>query len=360
MPSDPLTKLYTLILTITTTKLSLFFEDPQQKLSSKIVSWSELITIMHNTDIRQTSDQHLFEAESIGNISWDLFSIDQDGYVMGNSSRGVFIKISSKWMSFISYEPYRGPLTINLGGVDKVLQGLIRGMSLRIASGKLVFPDAGIEISVQDSEIWGSQSPRGLPLPESERSERLVYLAKRIMDNKKEAGLAPLLPILLRFSSPHRLEAKDLSPFQEKILHLQREIISTAQPPSAEIVISLLGYGSGLTPSGDDFVIGLLLALNRWQDVLFPTYRFQKLNSQVIDDAYQKTTTLSANLIECATLGLADERLIDALDWLMGENSPESPPVEGILGWGDSSGIDVFTGFVVALTIPGNPTQSET
>lgn len=277
---------------------------------------------------------------------------------MGNSSRGIFIKTSSKWMSFISSEPYRGPLTINLPGVEKALQNLTRGMSLRIASGKLVFPDAGIEISIQNSLVWHPQSPTALPHPETERSERLVYLAKRIMDNKNKAGLAPLLPSLLKFSSPDQSAAQTLSPFQEKILHLQRELISTSQPPSAITVISLLGYGTGLTPSGDDFVIGLLLALNRWHDLLFPTYDFQKLNRQVIDNAYQKTTTLSANLIECATLGLADERLIDALDWLMGENSPESHPVEGILGWGESSGIDVFTGFVASLSIPGDVTQS--
>jgi len=186
----------------------------------------------------------------------------------------------------------------------------------------------------------------------------MVHLAKRIKDDKNEAGLAPLLPILLQFSSPHRPTAQALSPFQENILHLQRELISTSRPPSDEIVTDLLGYGTGLTPSGDDFVIGLLLAFNRWQDMLFPSYNCEKLNRQVIDNAYQKTTTLSANLIECATMGLADERLVNALDWLMGENSPESPPVEGILGWGDSSGIDVFTGFVVALSHPWDLTQS--
>jgi hypothetical protein len=125
----------------------------------------------------------------------------------------------------------------------------------------------------------------------------------------------------------------------------------TTRLPTSNSVISLLGAGDGLTPSGDDFVIGLLLTLKRWGNLLLPGQDLQTLTKTVVDAAYKKTTLLSANLIECAALGQADERLIAALDWLMSDISQESSCLDEMLGWGNSSGSDVFVGFVVGLSL---------
>ncbi|MBM3146084.1 MAG: DUF2877 domain-containing protein, partial [Chloroflexi bacterium] len=71
-------------------------------------------------------------------------------------------------------------------------------------------------------------------------------------------------------------------------------------------------------------------------------------NEQVIQAAYAKTTTLSANLIECAAQGLADERLIAALDYLMAGLGDEREMIHGLLDWGSSSGVDALVGMLVA------------
>jgi hypothetical protein len=83
---------------------------------------------------------------------------------------------------------------------------------------------------------------------------------------------------------------------------------------------------------------------------LFPGYDPRKLNSQIVASAYSKTSTLSANLIECAAHGQADERLIEALDWLMSGITPDHSSLEKLLRWGKTSGVDVFVGFVFALS----------
>ncbi|MFN2177092.1 MAG: DUF2877 domain-containing protein, partial [Anaerolineales bacterium] len=65
-----------------------------------------------------------------------------------------------------------------------------------------------------------------------------------------------------------------------------------------------------------------------------------------------KTTTLSANLIECAASGLADERLINALDWIKcGSSHKVRTLIDGLLGWGNTSGISAYIGFLFALNI---------
>ena len=92
------------------------------------------------------------------------------------------------------------------------------------------------------------------------------------------------------------------------------------------------------------------MVLNRWKEVIFDGQDLDRLNQQVVEAAYRKTTTLSANLIECAALGLADERLIEALDWLVSGSEQEPTHLDEMLDWGSSSGIDVFVGYVVALS----------
>ncbi|MEK7786367.1 MAG: DUF2877 domain-containing protein, partial [Chloroflexota bacterium] len=104
------------------------------------------------------------------------------------------------------------------------------------------------------------------------------------------------------------------------------------------------------TPSGDDVVAGLLLALDRWRPVLWPGGDLGRLNALVVEAAYKATTTLSANLIECAAQGESDERLVTALDSIVTGQPAASECAPLLLGWGNSSGADALVGMTLALT----------
>jgi hypothetical protein len=304
---------------------------------------------MNHAHHKPGSNRGYFEAESIGNLAFDSLATDQGGSVLGLTSRGIFIKTENKWLNFLSFESFRGPLTINLPMSGDSILPIRREMKLRITARQIVFPDADLVISVQNPVVWKPQPPSGPPLPESERRQRLISSAKQIIADKMGAGLAAMLPRLLNFSSRSDLPTQDFSALHADILHLQSEMNSSSHLPPSASLISLLGSGSGLTPSGDDLVSGVLLALNRWVDVIFDGQDLDRLNQQVVEAAYRKTTTLSANLIECAALGLADERLIEALDWLVSGREQETTHIDEMLDWGSSSGMDAFVGYVIAL-----------
>lgn len=298
------------------------------------------------------SNLRLIEAASIGNIAFDSLCEDQDAYVFGRTSRGIFIRTPTRWLNYISLEPFRSPLTITLPDSDISFSHLSKGMHVQISSKQLIFPDANLVISAQRSALWKPSSPNAPTSPVYERQTRLIESSEMVLKKRGETGLAPLLSELLDIPSPHHLSKNDLSPLHKAIIHLQEHLITNQTLPSARSITDLLGQGSGLTPSSDDFVIGFLLALNRWKPSHLPAKSLQKLNRFVVDAAYEKTTTLSANLIECATLGLADERLIEALDWLMVGTAQDSQPIEDLLTWGSSSGVEVFVGYVTAISSP--------
>jgi hypothetical protein len=118
----------------------------------------------------------------------------------------------------------------------------------------------------------------------------------------------------------------------------------------ADQMASLLGLGDGLTPAGDDLILGLLLILNRWGGVLAPGFDVRPLNRAAIDQARQKTTALSQSLIACAALGQADERLLLALDGIMTDQTDPPACAAQLAGWGSSSGAAALAGMGVGLS----------
>lgn len=299
----------------------------------------------------KTSNSHWFRAISIGYIASEILTGDQKASVLGTTSRGIFLETSGKWLIFISLERFRSPLTITLNGAHAPLQHIIPGMPLLVDSRGLYFPDVNVTIVTQTSKVWLPTAAKTAPIAKSERLAKLTSCAKTILNYKPNIGLGRFLPSLLRITGTKIPNDQDLSQVHIDMLRLQKHLTDKELFPFIVVASSILGTGPGLTPSSDDFVIGLLLALNRWRGVLWPGRDLIHVNHQMVEVAYKKTTTLSANLIECATLGQGDERLINAVDYLMGESYKESEVVAELLGWGHSSGVDAFVGMAVALSV---------
>jgi hypothetical protein len=129
---------------------------------------------------------------------------------------------------------------------------------------------------------------------------------------------------------------------------LQRQLKHQAIQATLPILKKLLGRGTGLTPLGDDILIGFMATINRWKDELVPEDNVQAWNRTLITAAYHKTTTISANLIECAAKGQSDERLIAAIDCIMGGESHPQKMATQLIGWGQSSGLGALVGMSLA------------
>jgi len=303
----------------------------------------------------KNSNQHVCKARNIGSIASEILSKDQDALVFGITSKGVYVKTSSRWLVFLSFDPFRGPLTITLDEVSSTLQLLGAGRPVHLTSQSISIPDVDIIISITGSQVWQPADPSPIQLDNPERHQILVRVANEVISNevfikKTGVGLGGYLPLILGSPNAHpppRLVNNiDWGDVQQLGYYLRnREAL-----PLAKLLSDILGAGPGLTPSADDFVIGLLLSLNRWQKPFWSADSLRSLNDQLVKAAYLKTTTLSANLIECATLGWADERLINALDLLVTGIAREPEIVAHLLGWGHSSGVDAFVGMAVSLT----------
>ena len=288
-------------------------------------------------------------AKYIGTIAKQKLMLEQAGAVSGITSRGIFLHLKSGWVIFLSSEEYKGPLTINLQGDPQGLQALEPGTPVQIQAGRLHFSAAGLTIHTSEAAQWETPPKPLTMLSAEKRKMQLISLARQVLVARKADGLCALLAMLLDLPNDFGNSDHIKVQITHEIKHLQQAIVSHQAAEVTTALEPFLGLGAGLTPSGDDLAIGLLLALNRWGKLLKPALEIEELNRFVVQIAYSRTTTLGANLIECATLGQADERLISALDGLLSGQPGLDICAANLLAWGNSSGCDALVGMALAI-----------
>jgi hypothetical protein len=114
---------------------------------------------------------------------------------------------------------------------------------------------------------------------------------------------------------------------------------------SANAVASLIGLGPGLTPSGDDFLMGALALL----DAVGQTRIHAALAQAVTDAAPALTSPLSACFLRAAAAGHVGEGLYDAVASVLGGNVDAA--VAAAHRVGHTSGWDMLAGVATTLRI---------
>jgi hypothetical protein len=262
---------------------------------------------------------------SLGSIARQALTQAQAASVWGISSHGIFLHLSSGRVIFLSFDPFKGPLTLNSTLRPALFEGLRPGLTVRIGSDRLTFDTLGLEVDLDQAEIWSAPT-RITPAPAdlAGRFDRLQAL------NQKVLAVRPN-------STPFDLLSDSLGPAGMDFLQISAHLEK------------YLGLGEGLTPSGDDLAIGYLLALNRWGGLLYPELDVREINRSLWQAAFRKTNTLSANLIECASLGQADERLLLALDGILTGEPGADACAAALLSWGHTSGAAALAGMALAI-----------
>ncbi len=150
----------------------------------------------------------------------------------------------------------------------------------------------------------------------------------------QDIPVAAALPVLARLSPPRRLPAS-IAPFTGRLIEALRSGTPQALRDPA---LALLGRGPGLTPSGDDYLCGLLLAAQvaraSWLRPL----------SAALADAHNRTTFVSASLLTHAVRGHCIPQAADLLRATTEAGSVPAAPLAGLLSVGHSSGSDLLHG----------------
>ena len=126
---------------------------------------------------------------------------------------------------------------------------------------------------------------------------------------------------------------------------------------AASSVRALIGLGAGLTPSGDDLLVGYLAGL--WCSVLDKRERVKFVGSlgKAVIRLSCRTNNISRTYLYHASRGQVSSRLAELAETICrGENSDRlTSTIESALRVGHTSGMDAITGLLLGLVTWVNP-----
>jgi hypothetical protein len=291
------------------------------------------------------SDTPLTPAQSLGPWAARIIHQHDHGKVIGVTSRGVFLAVEQEQILFLSGEIYEGPLTINLADRLDFRTLINLGDTCDLSPEKISFQKCRVTIP-QGTPIW---RPAPIVFPKDTWSEVLKRgwcLAAELIKTTQDGLFSSFLKAVTRLSEEDRLNQPFVGNYLWTHLPGYRE---DQLGDFARILLGLIGRGKGLTPSGDDFLVGYLLAAHTLALPTPPSASQDALQTQILETAQHKTTTLSAALIQSAAEGLADARLMDCLHWLIQGGTSLAQVKSDLLSYGSSSGVDSFAGMLAAI-----------
>jgi hypothetical protein len=265
---------------------------------------------------------------------------------------------------------------------DFLALGLEPGMAVLGDEAAMWVPAVDLLVDIGAATAWSPRLP-AFPMASGDRvSANLGLAAGLSADVAPEAGFGPLLRLL-----PSRLgrcqevfdggdtptiARSDVAPsrhFQGLSEALQEshlpnpsplcmrawpailavlKALETAGPRAAAAEArGLIGLGIGLTPSGDDFLVGLSAALaavgHPWAGSFAADYA---------EAARGRTTPISEALMDCAARGWYGGQLHDLLGSILtGCERSVQDQLMAMMGWGATSGVDGLLGVLLGVAL---------
>jgi hypothetical protein len=290
---------------------------------------------------------HTFAFSQLGSIAYVCLLPGQRGKVLAAFSKAIYFQTDSGelfWMATTE-----APLHRRCAQAASHLPELTAGLPFTVQDHHLVV-DSAFTFDIPDALPWHTPRPNQI-LP-------LISLASRIqtffstIDYSHATGFGYFIPhiLSLNLSTTPLPDAADpvLHFAQPLVLDMARACLEHDHSRIHSIANSLIGLGTGLTPSGDDFLGGMLFALK----ILRSAYPDQFTDYAFPIESYRlRTHLISFTLLDDLAEGHALAPLHSIINGLLSGKSLESiyPFVSQLTRVGHSTGWELFSGLLVGL-----------
>ena len=169
----------------------------------------------------------------------------------------------------------------------------------------------------------------------AEKYNIATQLAKLLMTDYRGLGFDTGVATTQTYST--NIDAQSL------VSTLSLALVNADIPSAQKLTSQLAGLGAGLTPAGDDVIMGALYAA--W--IIHPPEVVSALARTIANTAAPLTTSLSAAWLRSAGRGEAGILWHEFFDLLVsGDNAAIQRQVTKLLSIGDTSGADALAGFM--------------
>lgn len=216
-----------------------------------------------------------------------------------------------------------------------------------------------LSLDLRDRRVWNRQLPaasNATPLQQLRSRCDDLFLAARNLHEGEHLGLA--IPYLTEGrDAAHSLDIPETtSPLVDAGVEQVRRLLPQCRRGNLESVLQLadqlIGLGPGLTPSGDDFIGGLIF-MSLHLNAAYPAERWWEGGNipALLTRSEPMTSQISHALLTDLSEGQSHESLHDLADALLSgrEGFDATIHVRRLSEIGQSSGWDMLTGMLAAL-----------
>ncbi len=289
----------------------------------------------------------------LGETAHRLLISEQRGAVLAAVSRAIYLLSDSGEVLWLTTaESPRHPRCIR---VSAPLPGLMVNSPFTVDKPGLLVIGRGITLDCRRASIWSPPTlPAGEVLPLTTLPERVRAVFAVLENLPSPTGLGTLLPEIRRVATGSRPRSSPMEVSSSLTLALPvvREMARACRTRDGEKVLSqaesLVGLGEGLTPSGDDFVGGLLFCLH-WLSRLYSLPTIDWTNA--IERSSDKTNPISFTVLSDLAEGQGVEPLYQWLGCILTYGSMETMGYHAarLVQIGHSSGWDLLSGALTGL-----------
>jgi len=236
-----------------------------------------------------------------------------------------------------------GPFNLVVNQVDFLTQ-IPSDPQLSIDHGKLHL--GRMIINTTTAQIW-QPHPNW---PALHRQKHILLSSCEIIEGILTSHAPPdsLANLTVAASPSNRLQSQIFTHARQAIALLSTGLPNN-DPSSIKAGASrLAGLGPGLTPAGDDFLLGILLGL--W--ALLPSNQAHTISGTILQAAAPRTSPLSTAWLKAAAAGEAGESWHHLFEAIINDDVGRlRGAVHRILPTGHTSGADALAGFVHLLSL---------
>ena len=244
------------------------------------------------------------------------------------NSRGIYLALSDKRILLCSSIYGTVPNGLSIADYDLLAPRLQEGQPVRLRNGLLTMPYGNIVVQLQEAP---AELCCSAPAVENLQQALMILL------DSADKGLSPLAAPL--FGKPHGPLDLRCEMALPRIQGLMNSLKTGDHRKIIQFTGSLLGFGLGLTPSGDDILAGLMYGLRHSPHRNDPGVIV--LVDAILSLAGKRTNAVSSTYLTA----LAQDAPFDALQAAWRDPKNNTP---ALLSIGSSSGSEMLLGLLLA------------
>jgi hypothetical protein len=290
----------------------------------------------------------------LGKIARDCLLPGRRGKVLAVFSKAIYFLTEANELFWVAAND--SPMHRRCAQTSSPLPGPLAGSLFRVEDHHLTI-DPDFVFDIDNASLWSA------PRLDSRHVSRITEFSARIrsfyasLDLSQVKGFGNFIPPVLSLVRNKSIEtsSKYTDPIlqfsQPFVLDMARAFLKNQPFRISRIADKLIGLGTGLTPSGDDFLGGLLFAINQLQ-AAYPNSDFTSYTIP-IEGYVSWTHSISFTLLNDHANGHALAPLHIIINGLLGGESLESihPFVSQLTQIGHSTGWDLLTGLLTGLLV---------